>query len=360
MFDPYTYGKPLFYYCVQQLAIKDRECVWDYLIFLMSALPSGVAVRLLQENKEQLSKLRMESLETLCEAMIEASEFPAAMSLYLAAFMKERAQNDLSREEQLMAISDRYIKIARGLLEKIESDHLLAIMFEIPSSIHDMSLFDIALRFELYSFLDFHRLPPLMLQMWYKYEYLDPKENFIQVEKSNFKLLRTLFYTPNRFYFTPVGQYITKAWLYLLYVLYVSWITYQQIYPYQGIRTQEYVLWILNLGFVSFELVELIFDGRDYFSELVNCWDSLICLIWVVLALMRFSISALSFSRTKHSESGSEYSLQQRNTSRTSIFMLLWGAQCVLLWTRLASFLQRNPSTGSLLTMIVKMASDIL
>ncbi|ETO22319.1 potassium ion channel Yvc1 [Reticulomyxa filosa] len=382
--DIYTYGKSLYYFIVHQLTVKDRDSLWNYLNYLASCLPNVVAVRLLEENRAQLAKLKMERLDELCQTMIQASEFPAAMSLYLAAFMQQCAHNDLSREEQFEDISNKYIevsylmynitmvrillstftsnifiylfvKIAQELLQQIESDHLLAIMVEIPCGIDDMSIFDIALRFKLTNFLDFHRFPPLMLQMWYRFEYLDPQTNFIQIDRSNFKTLRTLAFSPKYFYFSPVGQYLIQAFLYLFYVLYVSWIAYLQIYPYEPVPPQEWLLWLLNLGYVSFEVVQLMLEGRDYFNGLLNFWDIGICVVWIILAFIRFSVRIYHTQRTSHRSS-----LYERNSSNTTTYMFFFGVECVLLWTRVTSFFQRNPSTGALLTMIFKMFKDIL
>ena len=44
------------------------------------------------------------------------------------------------------------------LLAQIESDHLLAILIEIPSDIDDLLILDIVVEFKLETFLEFHRL----------------------------------------------------------------------------------------------------------------------------------------------------------------------------------------------------------
>ncbi|ETO31124.1 hypothetical protein RFI_05995 [Reticulomyxa filosa] len=185
--DAFTYGKSLWYFCVYQLVLKDRDSVWDCLIYLANQLPTPIAVRLLEENRERLSKLQLKSFDELCQSIIETSEFPEAISLYLAAIMKERAQSDLKKEEAFRLISEKYIKISTDLLSNIDSDYLLAMALEIPCDIDTMSMYDIAIRFNLDTFLDFQRLSPLMLQMWYEFEYLDPKEHSSKRRKATSK-----------------------------------------------------------------------------------------------------------------------------------------------------------------------------
>ncbi|ETO31843.1 transient receptor potential-gamma protein [Reticulomyxa filosa] len=363
--DVYTYGKPLWYFCVHQLSVKDRESVWDCLIYLANQLPTAIAVRLLEENRELLSKLQIKSLDELCQAIIETSEFPEATSLYLAAFMKERADHDLSRKEQFTAISEKYIAISTGLLSEIENDHLLAILVEIPCDIDKMSMLDIAIRFHLDSFLDFHRLSPLMLQMWNKYEYLDPKENFLQIERSNFQTLHTLITSPNRFYFSAIGRYFTQFFLYFFYVLFISWITYLRIYPFEKLTLQEEILWLANVGFILFQLVQLVIEGRHYFANLFNYCDLAIMCVWIALFIMRFLIpSRFQFTaNTTNGELSHHYSVlkleKKINSNYTTTYMLFWSLQCILVWTRLLGFFRRNTSTGVFFKMAMKMMTDI-
>ncbi|ETO16910.1 hypothetical protein RFI_20427, partial [Reticulomyxa filosa] len=222
------------------------------------------------------------------------------------------------------------------LLLQIESDHLLAILCETPSDIEDMSIFDIALRFHLEKFLEFHRLAPLMLQMWYRVEYLNPKKNFLQTER-NFDYIMRLMKSPARFYFSPIGQYIVASVLYIFYVFYLSYITY-----------------------VTYEMLQLILEGRNYLADVLNYWDICIVIVWTALAIMRFVLPWKGVLSPKYwGISDNETAVDARNKPYTQVYMVLWGVQCVLLWTRIAGILQRIPSTGSLLKTVAKMIQDV-
>ena len=97
----------------------------------------------------EISKMNIPNLDKLCLNIILNSNYPISTSLYLAAFMKHRSKNDLSRENEFEELMEKYVDIAKDLLSDIESDHLLAILLEIPSDINNMSILDISLRFKI-------------------------------------------------------------------------------------------------------------------------------------------------------------------------------------------------------------------
>ncbi|ETO14724.1 hypothetical protein RFI_22645 [Reticulomyxa filosa] len=248
------------------------------------------------------------------------------------------------------------------LLQTIESDHLLAILCDTPCDIDDLSIFDIALRFRLETFTEFHRINPLLLQMWYQFDYLDPKENFLQIGKDWAYILRRLVLNPPLFYFSTSGQYIITSLLYVFYVLYFSYITVLRIYPYQSYTAypQELVLWFLNAGYVTYEMLQLVLEGRGYFLDVLNYWDICIVMLWLLLALMRFVLPGLGLTAEEWGTVGNQTSIDARNKMYTIIYTALWGAQCVALWTRTASVLQRLRSTGQLLNTVLKMIVNIM
>ena len=56
-----------------------------------------------------------------------------------------------------------------------------------------MSIYDISLRYNLETFLDFHRLKNIMLQMWYRIEFLSPENPFLQTELGMFDVFSRFF-----------------------------------------------------------------------------------------------------------------------------------------------------------------------
>ena len=176
--DVSIFGNPLWYFCVDQLSTKDRAPLWNILEFLGTELPTSMAIRLLRQTRNALVRFHVSSLDKVCLKIISSSTFPIATALYLAAFMRQNARQDSSRKDQFDKIYEKYSKIATDLLSQIESDHLLAILIEIPSNIDDLSILDIVIEFNLEEFLEFHRLQPIFLNLWSEYRYLDPSNSF--------------------------------------------------------------------------------------------------------------------------------------------------------------------------------------
>ena len=85
---------------------------------------------------------------------------------------------DLSRSGELKVIVEKYMNIAIELLSQIESDHLLAMILEIPSDIDRMSIWEIAVKYKLDDFLDFHRLQPIVSHLWTDFQFVDPSKQF--------------------------------------------------------------------------------------------------------------------------------------------------------------------------------------
>ena len=176
--DVNRFGRQLWHFCVDQLSTKDRAPLWNILGFLGAELPTPMALRLLQQRRNALVRFHVSSLDKVCLKIISSSTFPIATALYLAAFMRQNARRDSSRQDQFDEMYRKYSKIATDLLSQIESDHLVAILIEIPSNIDDLSILDIIIEFNLEEILEFHRLKPIFLNLWSEYRYLDPSNSF--------------------------------------------------------------------------------------------------------------------------------------------------------------------------------------
>ena len=356
--DVLTFGVPLWAFCLTQLQVKDRSVLWDILCHFAAMLPTQLIVKLIEENRGILSKFELHSLDRLCSTVIESAKFPAATALYLAAFMKERSQNDLSRQQQLNGLCEKYVEIATQLLQQIESDHLLAMVCEIPSDIDSLSIFDISLKFKMDTFLDFHRLAPVVLQLWYRVDFLNPAKPFPQIEWNHRQQFENLAKHPIRFYYSGLGQFVTSTLLYMSYLAFLSYVTYTlDGYPYEELKGKEMFLWACNMGYASYELIECYIHGiDDYLASMTNRFDLLVAINWILLLILRLFLES-EFVNDADSKSDR---IKLRNKDRFVFYMVLWSVQLVLLWCRLALVLRRTRSIGSLLTMIGKMVTDIL
>ena len=376
--DVTTYGRPLWYFCVDQLSTKDRPPLWCILEFLATELPTAMAIDLLERTRDALVRFQVEPLDSVCLKIIASSTYPIATALYLAAFMSENGVRDSSRSDQFRTKSQKYIDIATHLLSQIESDHLLAILIEIPSNIDDMSILDVVIRFKLEGFLEFHRLQPIFMNMWYQYEYLDPSKPFRNREADSIDALELCYKSSALFYYSPVGAFIIQCTTYILNVLLVSYVTIQQVYPYKSFSMWEVFMWVFSAGFVLYEMIELGIRGfTGYFQYYSNWLGFINSIIWIILAAIRF-VTYSHFLDSYYCQLDNCPTIESfpcpadvdfnielhddpcyRNAPLTEIYMILWAIQVVLLWCRMAALLQRNKHAGPLIRMILNMMVEI-
>jgi len=195
---------------------KQLVSLWNLLSYISQQLPSHKSLRLLNDHRADLTKVKdMNNLHNVCLAMIESSKYSIAMCLYLSAFMRECGDNDLSRNEAFNIIADKYTKIALQLVASVESDHLLALLLETPTDLENMCCFEIALKYKIVEFLDNSRVGLLMVHMWSTFDFLNPNKNFRTKDIDLFELLTLLITQPSQFYYCPAGRYWTSRFMYL-------------------------------------------------------------------------------------------------------------------------------------------------
>ena len=217
--DTSCFGRSLWFFCVDQLSTKDRPPLWSILEFLATELPTNMAIKLLRSTRDALVRFHVDSLDHVCLKVISNSTYPIATALYLAAFMQHNAKQDSSRSRQFGEIHRKYTKIATALLAQIESDHLLAILIEIPSDIDELSILDIAVEFKLETFLEFHRLKAIFMNLWSQYQYLDPSKPFRNREVDAVDTLAMCYHSPAQFYYAPVGAFTLQCVFHIVHVV---------------------------------------------------------------------------------------------------------------------------------------------
>ena len=112
---------------------------------------------LMHHYRIELSRYNQDKVESVIESLVEGSQFPLATALKMAAFFKERAENDLSNVKKLEDFSKRYQLWAVKLLNSVESDYLATMMMNAPSFHQHSTPFEIALESELVEFLSSDR-----------------------------------------------------------------------------------------------------------------------------------------------------------------------------------------------------------
>eukprot|EP01083_Nonionella_stella_P028404 78220_1 len=359
--DVKVYGIALWKYCVNQLEVKNRTGLWKVMNYLASHLPTLSILKELENAKDSFKRFRVESLNVLCQTVIQHARFPAATALYLAGFMAARAKEDESRAERFDAVRHLFVEIVKELLNKIESDHLLAIRLELPTDINYLNILDIGLKFQLDDFLLFHRLQPIFSTMWRDFEYLNPARPFYKQDASFIDSWRLLIRHPTKFYYTPAGLFIIDFAFYIMYLFVFTYFIWMGTYPYDDLTFREALLWIFSGGFILYEIQEMWYRKGEYFAQLCNYWDIVISVTWICLFSMR--VSAARFPEkwiVYYDDSDIVNPVATRATKFFVVYTALMAMQCVLLWTRLLSKLQRSSFLAPLIQMILDMISDVL
>eukprot|EP01084_Bolivina_argentea_P186907 322072_1 len=147
-----------------------------------------------------------------------------------------------------------------------------------------MSIIKLALEQKRISFLNNERILTLIEHVWHFGPSIYIEDDIKSVEMSFTELLPTLFFTPFKFYLSPIGYNYTLSILFLLYLGYVLLYSYNIVKGRVSYAT-DLILWLLNLGYILYEVSQWLDQGREYFSfsGLMNVWDIMISCIWIAL-----------------------------------------------------------------------------
>ena len=272
--DTSVYGESLWEFVMQQLLTKQIKSLWLLLAYFSMEIPTIKAIELLQTHIADIAKVKdMDNLELVCSAVIENSHYPIATALHLSNFVSAVAEDDLSRKQEFQEIADRYTVVAEKLVESVESDHLLSIYLETPTDLNMMSVFEIAIAYEMSDFFDNNRVDRIMGHMWSQFDFLNPALNFRTRDIDLYEMLKFLCYHPAQFYFSPVGRYYIQSLMYIAYVALITVVSEQQAYLYESLSLLEVIMWICNAGYALFEVMEMSFRGIEYFSDSTNYFD---------------------------------------------------------------------------------------
>ena len=355
-----VHGVSLWSFCMAELEMKDRASLWTVCSLIMSKMSTASAIRLLHRSKAHLMRFDVARLKTLCLSVIETATFPPHTALYLSAFLEDLSRENASRREEMDEFVALLSGICQDLLGQIESDHLLAIMIETPSDIlGGLSIIEIAIDYEMVDFLDWSRFKAVFETMWSEFEYLDPSRPFQRRRAALWQHLELLCDRPSCFYFCPLGQFMISVLFYLLYLVTFSRHLTSWRYLWHRMSCWEWTLWIFNGGHILYEITEIAFKKWAYFGDLWNYWDLSIAANWTAIAALRFVYCHFDDGYTVKEE-GTDVVDERatRDTALCQIYIALYSAQCIAIWTRFISTLQRTASLGPLIQMILEMLSD--
>eukprot|EP01084_Bolivina_argentea_P089906 162100_1 len=144
-------------------------------------------------------------LEIVCTSIIQRAASPIAVALYLSSFMNDLAQKSPGRGFE--EISQKFFGISNELMNMIESDHLLALLFQIPTQFNSMNIFDIAIQLSVGDFFNNTRVDRIVTHMYQQYYFLRPDIAFAVKEINLYDLFKKIVTSPATFYYCPIGKW---------------------------------------------------------------------------------------------------------------------------------------------------------
>merc|ERR1719474_1148185 len=256
--DHREYAIPMFHYMLREVQVKEFNSFWQFVMFFASYISTPKLIALLREYSSVLFHLHDETLSggadensmggagglvdfltTICEGAL----YPIATSLFVSAYLEEEGEN-YWREDTTEELSDHFRKMAETIMDDIESDHLVAIVLEVPTNIYldddediedqkgGMSVIDIAIHFRMLKFLQNYRISSLATSLWYNRKVVHPSKRFGQ-ELSAGEIFTRLRHKPAKFYFSPSGLRIVKIALYVFHMGLFLYVTYSLKYNFE-------------------------------------------------------------------------------------------------------------------------------
>eukprot|EP01084_Bolivina_argentea_P111708 199259_1 len=401
LMDPALYGERIYKFIMNQMVVKQQDSLWIALTILIRELPTNIALRVIEDDRDKLRRLGPNKIYYICRDIIVGSNFPIATSLYLSKYFEKNKENDPLNEEW-MECAKKCENIAMKLINTIESDHLLALLLEAPSDIgQKQSAFRVALEKRRLRFFGDQRMRDLVTRLWFEPRFLDPSVEFKSVPDSWVTIWGKMMQLPTRFYSTPAGYYYVSCFLYTIYLVIISLVSLWNIYPYSPMTSFEIVLWIIASQFVLYEIVEFKKKGVEkYFGNKsgMNQMDATMSVIWIILFLMRMNINFGWFNNyyifidetaslvpslipsvsptltpslipslipsltptISPRECIPKAASTCANASYTVMYMILWSIQMIIAWLRIVTLFRMGPLLRIISVILVEIYDIVL
>ena len=107
-FDLVTYGESMAKFVIELLRTRNLPSLWTFLGLLLKTMPNKTALKIMYENRTQLRRARPSDLDWICRQVIQGTRFIIPACLFLSHFMRENADDDLSRNNVWERFSKKY------------------------------------------------------------------------------------------------------------------------------------------------------------------------------------------------------------------------------------------------------------
>lgn len=267
-FDLLEFGVEMAFLLIKLLSRDQIESLWKALGIVLEHMPYERARYVLVERREDLRRAGPQKMKALCDRIVRRSKFSIHICFFLAQYMEVNASRDRLRGDLWTQYSKDYEAEAGRAVNEIESDHLLALLLDVPireTGREKVSLLQVALEQGRSIFLSNERIDGVMTHVWQTPFSSSPKDPIERHSFSSYKQLKLLLDQPFRFYVTPMGYFATTMILHALYIVYVFTFMVWGLYLEDDMTWGEGILWVLNMGYLVNELFAMNKGIRVYF-----------------------------------------------------------------------------------------------
>eukprot|EP01083_Nonionella_stella_P289227 984289_1 len=152
-----------------------------------------------------------------------------------------------------------------------------------------------ALRYELTSFITNDTVERIATSIMNDWEFLRPqnKETAFEINPLSLTLIWDKLYKQKGsykvFYFTPLGQFTVQVFLYILYLILFTWLSFSGFNVFAPLSKEEILFWVFNMGYVLYEVVQFFSQRSEYFSHTSNRFDFLISMVFLCSIAIRMT-----------------------------------------------------------------------
>eukprot|EP01083_Nonionella_stella_P282358 960812_1 len=214
---------------ISKLKQYPSKSMWLIFGRVAEITPCSVAIELLEKYRFDLTRFPANRLERVCQNIVIGSQYPVCAALRISKWFKDRAHYDVARGDLFEKIAETYVEAAMDYLSLIESDHIATVLLETKSDIDDLSALDMALEYELSSFVANNRVERITNSIMNNFEFLKAsnRDEAFEISPLSLDLVWSKMFE-STFYFTPLGLYITTIVLYICYLALFSYLSTKQ------------------------------------------------------------------------------------------------------------------------------------
>ena len=205
------------------------------------------------------------------------------------------SKTDVVQAEIWKAYSEEFELKAFQEMTFMQNDELLFLLLTIPlPQIEHKSLLQLAIKQRSHKFLNNDGIRHAVNHL-YQSKFLAPEQSVNVVENTSYDMLKLIVSQPFKFYFTAYGYHWTSGMLFMLYFAFICVYSYTQPFTSDNFDSQhqvhiEIALWIMNLGYILYEVFECAEKGlkRYMYTGPANILDFIISCIWIILFVVKY------------------------------------------------------------------------